>query len=234
MGGNFHPGRWFNSSTHLLKLLDLGLFKHGEHIGIGALCSLLGFLGWLWWERASVKRVWSCELENWVSSHLWWASAAHVWATVISKQWCWRDKRALNPVSQKHPSSGCLPGIVGLGAAPLQTRGGGGASGDGSHTSGSAPVVLAAFVLTHFTKSWVMQKENWLEGQKVRLTKPWGMPGWSDFFRVLNPNCYPPQIFPWFKWQWNLLSRCSVLTLWKQCREGELTFLPTPLVSDFK
>lgn len=32
------------SCTHLLKFLDLGLFKHGEHIGIGSLCSLLGFL----------------------------------------------------------------------------------------------------------------------------------------------------------------------------------------------
>lgn len=37
--GNLHP-----SSTHLLKFLNLGLFKHGEHVGIGSICSLLGFL----------------------------------------------------------------------------------------------------------------------------------------------------------------------------------------------
>lgn len=46
-GGNPHPGRRLHSCTHLLKFLDLGLFKHGEHVGIGALCSLLGFLGCL-------------------------------------------------------------------------------------------------------------------------------------------------------------------------------------------
>lgn len=33
--------------THLLKFLDLGLFEHGEHVGIGAFRSLLGFLGCL-------------------------------------------------------------------------------------------------------------------------------------------------------------------------------------------
>lgn len=43
-GGNLHLGGWFNSCTHLLKFLDLGLFKHREHVGIGAFCSLLGFL----------------------------------------------------------------------------------------------------------------------------------------------------------------------------------------------
>lgn len=36
------------SSIHLFEFLDLGLLKHGEHIGVGSLCCpLLGFLGGL-------------------------------------------------------------------------------------------------------------------------------------------------------------------------------------------
>lgn len=36
------------SSSNLFKFLDLSLLKHGEHIGVGSLCSpLLGFLGGL-------------------------------------------------------------------------------------------------------------------------------------------------------------------------------------------
>lgn len=39
--------------THLLKFLDLGLFEHGEHVGIGAFRPLLGFLGCLGDKRGS-------------------------------------------------------------------------------------------------------------------------------------------------------------------------------------
>lgn len=36
------------SSAHLFEFLDLGLFEHGEHIGVGSLRRpLLGFLGGL-------------------------------------------------------------------------------------------------------------------------------------------------------------------------------------------
>lgn len=38
----------FGPSTDFFELLDLGLFKHGEHVGAGSVSSpLLGFLGGL-------------------------------------------------------------------------------------------------------------------------------------------------------------------------------------------
>lgn len=44
-------------SSHLFKLLDLSLLKHGEHVGVGSLCApLLGFLGGLLrWGKKKTK-----------------------------------------------------------------------------------------------------------------------------------------------------------------------------------
>lgn len=49
--------------THFLELLDLGLLKHGEHVGAPAFYPLLGFLWCL--ERNIHQTLWSLWIRTW-------------------------------------------------------------------------------------------------------------------------------------------------------------------------